>query len=1112
MKVFPRTLIVTVLSAVLAALALFCGRRFPVLYPRLKRLQRHLDPRRFPLRERALIDSVEDLIWLKDLSGRYVMVNRAFLDHYRKPRQEIEGYSDNELFAPELAEIYSIQDQRALAQDSPLRVEEKVDGLTPRWYETVLTPIRDEHGILAGLAGVSRDITERKLALRRLDEFHDRLTWATRAGSFGVWDWEVATDRLKWNEQMFVLYGMKPPPGQCEDVVGGFEAWAAAVLPEDLPAAKEEVQAALTGEREFSTQFRVRWPDGTIHCLQGVGMVQRGAQGDAQRMIGMNWDITEQARTLNALELRERELDAMLENIPNMVFVKDAADLRFVRFNKAGEELLGLPREKLIGRNDYDLFPREMADAYVATDLRAIERGGIEDVAEEIIETQHGRKILHTRKVSIRDPSGKPRFLIGISEDITMRKEVEQEQRRLLEILDSAKDLIALVDSECHLIYLNGAGRHMLDFDQTESLMGVKLGELYSPGVGSCMVEELLPQADKYGHADSETRFRARSGSEFPASQVIVAHRDTEGRITHYSIIARDIREYKHLLEHHMLSDKVFTFTAEAIMITDSRNHIISVNEAFTTMTGYTLEEVKGQDPGMLSAGKQNQAFFTDMWHAINTVGHWEGELWDKRKDGSIYPKWLNINAVKELGGEGVSHYIGIFSDISLRKQQEEHIRHLAFHDALTGLPNRSLFQDRLSHALAESRRGEQPMALMLLDLDHFKYVNDTLGHHVGDQLLKEVALRLGGCVRESDTVARLGGDEFVIIVNGMHDLRDVVPVAEKIFSEMTRPMRVNSHQFRVTASLGIAMYPDDAANIDDLIRNADTAMYHAKDRGRANYQFFTPHMNEAAHERVMIEEHLRRGLDSGEFELFYQPKISLRPRKLVGCEALLRWNHPDWGMVLPSRFIPIAEDSGLILPLGEWVIDKACWQARQWVESGLKLQVAINLSGRQFRDSSLLVKIRKALDGEDNISCWMELEITESTLIEGASHAAQTLHDLHLLSLPLAVDDFGTGYSSLSYLKTFAIDTLKIDKSFVDGIDHDPNDATIIRAVISLAHQLGIKVVAEGVEDARQLSFLEDLHCDMIQGYYFSEPLRAGAFEDYVHREFPAAFTPGYN
>jgi diguanylate cyclase (GGDEF)-like protein/PAS domain S-box-containing protein len=696
--------------------------------------------------------------------------------------------------------------------------------------------------------------------------------------------------------------------------------------------------------------------------------------------------------------------------------------------------------------------------------------------------------------------------------DEDSRKDIEQEQRRLLKILDSAKDLIALVDKECRLLYLNDAGRKMLEIGQDEALEAMRFDRFYDEKAATEVMHRELPKADLAGHADSETRLRSRSGREVVVSQVIAAHRNAGGAVTHYSIIARDIREHKKLLEHYLLSDKVFTFTAEAIMITDSRNRIVSVNQAFTRMTGYTLEDAKGRDPVFLSAGNLDNNFYAEMWQAIDDTGHWEGELWDRRKDGTFYPKWLSINAVTEPGSGEVTHYIGIFSDITLRKQQEDHIRHLAFHDPLTGLPNRSLFQDRLRHALAESRRDMLPVALMLLDLDHFKYVNDTLGHYMGDRLLKEISLRLVRSVRESDTVARLGGDEFVIILNSIHDLRDVVHVVEKITSELARPISINSHQFRVAASLGIAMYPDDATTIDDLMRCADTAMYHAKGRGRGNYQFFTPRMNEAAHERVMIEEHLRRGLDQQEFELFYQPKISLNPYRLVGCEALLRWNHPDWGMVLPTRFIPVAEDSGLILPLGEWVIDEACRQARKWLDDGLGMQVAVNLSGRQFRDSNLVLKIRQALEGEGGISRWIELEITESTLIEGASHAAQTLHDLHLLSLPLAVDDFGTGYSSLSYLKTFAIDTLKIDKSFVDGIDNDPNDATIIRAVISLAHELGIKVVAEGVEDAGQLRFLKDQHCDMIQGYYFSEPLRADDFEAYAQREFPAAFSSSYN
>jgi diguanylate cyclase (GGDEF)-like protein/PAS domain S-box-containing protein len=1104
MRVFLLILTAVSCGAFLAVVLLYCCRKSAFFQRWFSVRPSTPDSSQLLRRERALIDSVEDLIWLKDVQGRYINVNQAFLDNYKKSRGEIEGRTDRELFSPELAELYCTQDRRALAQGRPLRVEDKVlggDGAV--WYETVLTPIFDEGGNLAGLSGVSRNITLRKHDQLQLDEYHNRLTLATHAGKFGVWDWDVVEDKLVWDDQMYAIYGL-----QREDFAGAYQAWASTVLPDDLAKANAEVQAALKGEREFSTQFRVRWPDGSIHYLRSVAMVLRYAGGKPVRMIGMNWDVTEQNEAHNALALRERELEAIFENIPNMVFVKDAKTLRYVRFNKAGEQMLGLSREQLIDHNDADFFPRQQADFFVAQDRMVIERHTLADIAEQMVDTPNGSLILHTKKVCISDAQGQPRYLLGISEDITARKEVEQGQQRLLEIMDSATDLIALADTEGSLIYMNGAGRRMLGFDSDESIAGVKLRDMYAPDVGNHVMENLLPKADKHGNADFETRLRSRSGWIIPASQVIVAHRDEHGRVTHYSTIARDIREYKRLLEHYMLSDKVFTFTSEAIMISDARNRIISVNEAFTKLTGYTLAEVKGKDPALLASGKHDAAFYAAMWEAIDSNGHWEGEVWDRRKDGTFYPKWLNINAVKEIGRNRVSHYVGIFTDITQIKQQEDHILHLAFHDVLTGLPNRTLFQDRLLQAIAESKREDLPVAVMLLNLDNFKYVNDTLGHPIGDLLIKEVAGRLTSCVRESDTVARLGGDEFIIIINSVSDLRDLVAVAEKILSEMAKPMHMDGHRLRVTSSIGISLYPDDANNTEDLVRNADSAMYQAKNLGRDNFQFFTRQMNEAVNERVMIEEHLRRGLEHNEFELFYQAKIDTRLHKLVGCEALLRWRHPEWGVVMPTRFIPVAEDSGFILPLGEWVIAEACRQLRLWLDAGLELQVAINLSERQLRDMNLIGKIGNVLKVTGNKPGLIELEITESTLIEGASHASKTLHDLHAMGVPLAVDDFGTGYSSLAYLKTFDIDTLKIDKSFMDGISTNPDDAAIVRAVLSLAHQLGMKVVAEGVETIEQLRFLENLHCDMIQGYYFSKPLPPAEFLAYVTKEFPAAFA----
>lgn len=556
------------------------------------------------------------------------------------------------------------------------------------------------------------------------------------------------------------------------------------------------------------------------------------------------------------------------------------------------------------------------------------------------------------------------------------------------------------------------------------------------------------------------------------------------------------------VMERLMLSDKVFTYTDQAILITDAKNRIIAVNQAFTRQTGYTQEDVLKKNPSILSSGRHNPDFYAQLWDTLLTTGHWEGEIWDRRKDGSVYPKWLNINAVLENNATAPSHFIAIFTDITERKRAEEHIQHIAFHDALTGLPNRLLFYDRLQQAILEAHRGASLIALLFIDLDRFKLINDTLGHQIGDLLLQEVASRLRECVRETDTVARLGGDEFVIVLPNIQNPDDASIVASKILHFLHRPIDLNGNRLFATPSIGIALFPEDGENVEVLMQSADTAMYHAKESGRNNYQFFTQSMNKAAQDRVALERQLRHALDQGELELHYQPKIALNPFRVVGCEALARWKHPQLGYIPPDKFIPVAEETGLILPLGEWIMSEVARQNRAWTDAGLKeMNIAINLSPSQFRDKSLAVKLCMLLDEAGLKPDRLEIEITESLLMESISHSRQCLEDFAKLGVSLAIDDFGTGYSSLAYLRNFSVNTLKIDKSFVHDITNDLNDAAIVRAVISLAHELGLTVVAEGVETPEQRDFLANAGCDIHQGYFFSKPLPSAQFQEYVLR-----------
>ncbi len=568
--------------------------------------------------------------------------------------------------------------------------------------------------------------------------------------------------------------------------------------------------------------------------------------------------------------------------------------------------------------------------------------------------------------------------------------------------------------------------------------------------------------------------------------------------------MAEQERERAHELEIELMERRrvearlhvmatVFESSREAIIISDHANRIVAVNDAFSRLTGYSMAEVLGRNPRMLSAGMTPVEVYKDMWKVLSEQGSWQGEIWDRRKDGKIYPKWLSINTVRGTSGK-VSHYVAIFSDISERKEAEEKIYHLAHHDSLTGLSNRMSLSLELNAAVRQAAQSRQRLALMFIDLDRFKEINDVHGHDVGDQLLVEVASRLKQAVRHGDAVARLGGDEFVILLRHVNGRESAAQVAEKVRQSLERPYETGGLTLRTTASIGMALYPQDGETAEHLMKSADTAMYHAKAVGRNNLQFYSLGLEQALVERVKMVGDLRHALDGQQFMLHYQPQFDARTGRLDGVEALLRWLHPVDGWVSPARFIPVAEQSGLILEIGEWVLGQACRQWRLWYEQtgNPDLRVAVNLAAPQLASNDLIDQVDQLLRWHDMPPECLELEITESMLMEDIEQNVERLGALRDRGVKLAIDDFGTGYSSLNYLRMLPIDALKLDRSFVHGVETDSGNAAICKSIIALAHNLGLQVVAEGVETESQRAFLVSHGCDRLQGYLLGRPVSA--------------------
>ena len=552
--------------------------------------------------------------------------------------------------------------------------------------------------------------------------------------------------------------------------------------------------------------------------------------------------------------------------------------------------------------------------------------------------------------------------------------------------------------------------------------------------------------------------------------------------------------------QRHLWS-QVFASSLDAIVITDSHNAILSVNAAFTRLTGYEETDVVGKNPRILSSGRESPEFYAAMWRDITQKGQWSGEVEDRRKDGSVYPKWLNISVVRAPDGAILNH-VGVFKDITAQKQSEERFIYLANHDTLTTLPNRHLLTDRLRKAIELATRSEGRLALLFLDLDNFKWVNDSLGHANGDKLLITVATRLLAAVRASDTVARLGGDEFVVLIIHPSGNQEVASIAEKVIAAVAQPLDLGGHEYQVTISIGISVFPNDGQDSTALIKHADTALYAAKGQGKNQFRFFDSELNRHAVERTELERGLRQAIKQQEFELHYQPKLCIKSDSICGAEALIRWRHPELGLIPPDKFIPLAEETGLIVEIGEWVIRETCRQISVWEKRGIKLRgVAVNLSALQIEALNFVDTVTRIMDESGVSPEQLELELTESAVLRSPDRSIATLQRLRQMGFRLALDDFGTGYSSLSYLKRLPVDIVKIDRSFVNGIPDDEGDMQIVRMTIALAKSIHLVVVAEGIETAQQHEFFKEIGCEFLQGYLISRPLPARDFEKLLTR-----------
>lgn len=724
---------------------------------------------------------------------------------------------------------------------------------------------------------------------------------------------------------------------------------------------------------------------------------------------------------------------------------------------------------------------------------------GLDDVQSIRMAYQSGATDFITKPVSLGTLPYRIQYILRASHAFFDLSVSESKTRALLSAIP---DIIMRVQRNGVVLDMQ-VGSYVYDMDEwIYHVQGEALGRL-PPGVHTAIASAIEAALDGYGMQMLEFQWSQDADRErFWEARIIL--RD----IDEVLIVAREITQRKKQDAELRLSAKVFEGTNEAIMITDAQLNIISVNRAYETIMGFSEAEVIGLNARAQGTKLNTHGFFRNLISILNEQGHWQGELENQRKNGEVFPSWYSISQVTNAQGDP-ENYIAIFNDITEYKNSRAQIEFLANHDNLTGLPNRVLLNDRLEMAINAARRHTQKVGVLFIDLDRFKNVNDSLGHSVGDQLLKEAGSRLSAIVRNGDTVSRLGGDEFVVLFPNVRNDVHLVDLTIQLRDILQLPYSVGGISLHTTPSIGISIFPDDGDNVNTLIKNADAAMYLAKEKGRNNYQFYKPALNSRTLDRLKLESDLRLALQDGGFELQYQPQVCADDGRLCGAEALVRWRHAERGLVSPADFIPLAEETGLIIPLGEWVFTEAVRQAATWRRQGLQdMVVAVNISAVQFRQEDFVQRIQDILQRENAASETIELELTESVLMHDMESSIQTLNSLRDLGFRIAIDDFGTGYSSLNYLRRLPINVLKIDQSFVREMLQEPASLAIVESIIALAHALGKDTIAEGVETEAELEMLKDRHCKIIQGYYFSKPLPVAAFASWLQTHTETEFT----
>lgn len=846
-------------------------------------------------------------------------------------------------------------------------------------------------------------------------------------------------------------------------------------LVEELATANEEMQA-LNEEVQASNEEM----QATNEELEASN---EELQATNEELVSVNEELLVKSAELAATNADFEGVYNTLE-FPIMVF---DASLFLRRSNQAAYRLYGLTPSS-IGRH----FARLALPKYIHN-LDSYFDKIVSNQSREVFVAVNGEQtfkiFISPNMASTGEVQSMVLAVIDNTDLVKAKRQLEESQEQLLSIMDHSLSVVTLKDTSGRYIFANKRFEEFFGIS-TKDCIGKSDHQLFSSNIAESLRSGDIEVIKTLRPCEIENEIKQPTYSKW-LSSVYFPIFDSDGIIQSICMEASDVTQKRHAEDQLRLAAKVFDRSGEAITITDSKANIITVNDSFSSITGYKIEEVVGKNISILKSGEHSSEFYYNLWEKLVSDGWWQGEIINKKKDGTIYPQWLTINAVSDAENN-VINYVAIFSDITAIKSSQRQIEYMATHDELTGLPNRNLFMDRLKHTLAVESRHKGKVAVFFIDLDNFKNINDTLGHDIGDVLLQEAASRLQHCIRDSDTLARLGGDEFTAIIT-YATVDEVTNIASRIIDFLSASYSIHGRNLFISCSIGISIFPDDGKDSSSLIKNADTAMYRAKESGKGQYQFFAEEMKMVAFQRLGIETGLRLAIENRAFEVYYQPQVNVATGEIVGAEALIRWRDQHLGPVSPVAFIPIAEKAGIISIIGEIVIDKVLTNICEWRQLGiLPPRVSINVSAMQLRDYGFYSRLDDKIQHYDVDHSMITIEITESALMEKIELVESVLGKIKATGVHISIDDFGTGYSSLSYLKKLPITELKIDRSFVDGIANETDDQQIAVAIINMAKALNLKIVAEGVETVEQLEVLKSYGCDIVQGYFFYRPLTA--------------------